>query len=71
MERYKYAITSTHASSDKYGACEVCKKRASEVFSQSEQREYFSPLKNRESKTFAGCRPHIFGHKKCLISVRR
>ena len=68
---YHYKISSLHSSSDKYGVCEICKKHASEVFCQSEQREFFNPITNNISLTYADCRPHAFGHEQCLISVQR
>lgn len=68
---YHYRISSTHSNSDKYGVCEICKKHASEVFMQSEQRDYFNPITNEISQTYADCRPHTFGHEQCLLSIQR
>ena len=68
---YHYRISSTHSNSDKYGVCEICKKHASEVFMQSEQRDYLNPITNEISQTYADCRPHTFGHEQCLLSIQR
>lgn len=61
---YEYLIRSTHASSDKYGVCEICGKHASEVFMQKKRKpsEKFPDIKIIGSLTF--------GHKKCLIDLR-
>ena len=68
---YHYKLTSTHSNSYKYGVCEICKKHVSDVFVQSEQRDFFSPVENKIMRTFADCRPHAFGHEQCLRSIRR
>jgi hypothetical protein len=70
-ENYHYKISSTHASSEKYGVCEVCKTHVSEVFIQSEQRKYNNPITNTIGLTYYDCHPHLFGHEECLLSVRR
>jgi len=67
---YHYRISSLHHNSDKYGLCEICQKHVSEVFCQSEQREFLSSITNEISLTYADCRPHLFGHEKCLLSIR-
>ncbi|MCL4296270.1 MAG: hypothetical protein KJ077_11100 [Anaerolineae bacterium] len=62
---YRYRLSSTGNSSAKYGPCEVCGKHASEVFSQSEEREY-----EPGQWTGLGCHSY-FGHKECLEGKRR
>ena len=68
---YHYRISSLHNSRDKYGKCEQTEKHASEVFCQSEQLEFFSPISNDISLTYANCKPHVFGHEECLLGLRR
>lgn len=65
---YKYKITSTGESSQKYGNCEICGKHATEVFSQSEERKYI--FEGEEHWTHHKCNSY-FGHEECLISQRR
>lgn len=69
---YKYRLTSTEHSSEKYGKCECCKKHTSEVFLQTESK-YFKHEHNGE--TFEGWTEHqcksYFGHKECLAAKRR
>ena len=60
---YRYNLKSTGNSSIKYGKCEVCKQHATEVFRQSEEREY-APGKWSMSSI------DLFGHEQCLISRR-
>lgn len=62
---YQYRITSTGYSSARYGNCEVCGKPAGEVYLQIESVEY-APGRF----THYGCRDY-FGHKECLLAVRR
>ena len=61
---YRYRLTSTGDSSEKYGACEVCGKHASEVFQQAEERAF------EGGWTQYQCR-RLFGHEGCLIAQRR
>jgi hypothetical protein len=68
---YRYKTTSTGSNSHKYGVCEVCGKHASEVFMQSEQREFFSKLTNKIELTYDDCNTHTFGHEECLLKRRR
>jgi len=67
---YKYSITSTNASSVKYGNCEICGKHATEVFHQVEGRSYQNPYEGTIHVTGNGC-TNYFGHKECLESVQR
>jgi len=67
---YRYKLTDTGQSSAKYGKCEVCGEHCSEVFYQTEQREYFSPVTNSPALTFADC-TNLFGHKNCLITKQK
>ena len=68
---YAYRLISTGASSDKYGACEVCRTHASEVFHQMETRGYPDPDTGAMGYTGHGCRQNTFGHRDCLISLQR
>lgn len=84
MTLHRYTISSTRASSHKYGPCSVCDKHASEVFRQTEEREYDpangAPKDYAEDAaaykggdlgwTHEGCRS-LLGHMECLESVRR
>jgi hypothetical protein len=67
---YHYRLTNTGYSSTRYGNCEVCAKHASEVFVQAEMRDY-QRHDGTTSTTYANCRPHTFGHRDCLLSLRR
>jgi hypothetical protein len=63
--KYKYQIKSTGSNSDKYGVCEVCEQKVSDVHSQTELREY-RPGRWTEDKGSSH-----FGHKDCLEKQRR
>jgi hypothetical protein len=60
---HRYTLTSTGASSAKYGNCEVCGKPVSEVFQQTEEKRY------ENGWTRQGCH-YLFGHKECLETKR-
>jgi hypothetical protein len=64
----KYTLKSLNDNSAKYGPCEVCEKPASEMFLQTEMRQYIT-YANKLSWTYADCHDY-FGHKDCLISKR-
>jgi hypothetical protein len=70
---FRYRISSTEASSDKYGKCEVCGKHASEVFLQTEE-QYYTIERNgetiHEGWTRHECNSY-FGHEACLLSKRK
>lgn len=66
---YYYKLISTGKSSHSFGHCEVCKKHASEVFHQIEERTYIRHT-GEIGKTFAGCHD-LFGHKSCLLKQRK
>jgi hypothetical protein len=74
---YHYRLRSTGASSDRFGPCEVCGKRASEIFIQAEMRDIETAdcvdrmYATGNGRTYAGCRPHVFGHEECLKSRQR
>jgi len=40
MSLYRYELTSTGHSSHRYGTCEVCGEHVSEIFNQTEYRQY-------------------------------
>jgi hypothetical protein len=63
---YKYKLTSTGSSSQKYGNCEVCKGHVIEVFIQTEEKSFIY-----ESREHWSQQNSIFGHKECLISIRK
>jgi hypothetical protein len=69
MKEYRYKLSSSEESSNKYGACEVCGKYCTEVFYQSEERhyEFDHEGKHYEGWTQHGCHA-LFGHKSCLES---
>lgn len=72
---YYYELKSTGASSSKFGPCEVCGEYASEVFLQTEQQTYeLDELDIQEgvtsNLTTYGCKDY-FGHKECLLKIRR
>jgi hypothetical protein len=71
-DQYRYNLTSTHESSDKYGNCEICVKHCSEVFSQTEERHYIidKPNFHHESWTTNKCN-NYFGHENCLKNKQR
>lgn len=83
MPNYRYRLVSTKASSAKYGPCEVCNEHCSEVFSQTEERQYATPgsiddiLEDPEvykggqrGWTQNDCHSY-YGHHDCLIGKRR
>ena len=70
--KFRYEISSTNESSDKYGKCDVCGKHASEVFHQMEEQYYRI---EHDGKVYEGwtkheCHDH-FGHEQCLLAQRR
>ena len=67
---YRYDLTSTEESSNKYGNCDICGKHATEVFYQREEKEYINPITKLPSTTKYNCR-NYFGHKECLESKQR
>ncbi|MGB0989279.1 MAG: hypothetical protein ACPGUI_00465 [Halarcobacter sp.] len=69
-EVYRYMLNSQRESSARYGNCEVCKKHASEVFYQVEEKAFFNPVSSEHSWTQHNCNS-TFGHKECLIGLRR
>jgi hypothetical protein len=80
LNKYHYRLTSTGGSSYKYGLCEVCRTHVSEVFLQTEVREYQiyasdPPEVRRLHPAAIGYTEYkchtIFGHMACLESRRR
>jgi len=67
---YRYNLTSTEESSNKYGNCEICGKHVTEVFHQTEERQYYNPITHQTSWTQHECH-NLFGHKECLKSKQR
>jgi hypothetical protein len=74
MDKYRYRLRSTGHSSDRYGNCEVCGNRCSDVFIQVEEVQYEIPQEGDKpveiSWTHYGCQT-IFGHEDCLKSKQR
>lgn len=67
-----YRLHKTSRGDDQLGPCEVCGKAVDGlVWMIVEEREYFSPILGRMSKTKDGCKPNMFGHKKCLKAIRK
>ena len=48
---YRYDLNSTEESSNKYGNCYICGKHATEVFHQTEEKQYFNPVTQQLSFT--------------------
>lgn len=67
---YRYNLISTEEPSQKYGNCDICGKHTTEVFHQTEERQYFNPITQQTSWTKNNCHD-LFGHKECLESNRR
>lgn len=69
---YVYRLVNMRESSSYYGACEVCKMPASEVFLMVEMLAS-AGLKNPriEGYTFHGCTAGLFGHRECLMGRQR
>lgn len=65
---YRYRIKNTRASSEKFGPCEVCNTRVSEVYYQVEEESYTAS--GATEWTQCGCKS-LFGHLDCLERVRR
>ena len=61
MRRYK--LTNTEHSSSRFGPCEVCKKRVSEVYHQTEEEKY------SEGWTRYNCHD-FYGHRECLMALQ-
>ena len=76
---YRYRLISTNSNSQKYGNCEICRKPATEVFHQTEERLYLHPLgvdhQDPDAPTGYGWTRHqcsdVFGHKECLEHKQR
>jgi hypothetical protein len=65
MTEYHYKITQMHASSDRYGPCEVCREFVSDVYYLSE-----SCKRSNNHFTQLNCKS-LFGHKECLDGAMR
>ena len=59
--KYRYKITSTGASSEKYGNCEICDKFVSDVHAMTRYR------KTATGEAVEWC---VFGHESCLLKRR-
>ena len=68
--KYRYKLTSTGNSSDRYGKCEVCNENVSDVFVQTEERQFWNKWKQKISWTHDGCKA-LFGHKACLEKAQK
>lgn len=65
---FRYRLRSTGCSSARYGLCEVCRTHCAEVWVQVEQRRVSDP--DGAFWTYWKT-SSLFGHKECLISMRR
>jgi hypothetical protein len=63
-EKYRYRLSNTLCNSERFGDCEVCKKRVAEVFIQSELGEY-------KPESWCYLSGPLFGHESCLRSQRK
>lgn len=63
----RYELSTTGGSSHNYGKCDVCGEHATEVFIQSEHRQYARP-DGTLGWTAHKCASTLFGHEQCLIS---
>lgn len=68
--QYRYNLSSTGYSSNHYSNCDICGKYATEVFYQTEEKQYFNPITQQLSWTKNNCFDY-FGHKECLLNRRR
>lgn len=66
-KKYVYRLNTTGGGSSKYGPCEVCKKKASEIFHLVQAQVYRRP-DGSESLTYHECFDK-YGHKECLAKV--
>lgn len=65
--RYRYRLSPMHASSAKSGDCEICKQWCSDVYFQSQSRAFdLGDGKERWAQM-----SNAFGHKECLIGIRK
>jgi hypothetical protein len=69
--QFRYKIKSMGASSDKYGNCEVCGKRVSDIHLQtSEELVVFEPIGDESDGTHWVHRGSVWGHEECLIGIQ-
>lgn len=66
MDEYRYKLFQQHATSDKYGNCEICGKFVSDVYSQRKVEVVMRDGEEHELHKFASS----FGHKECLLRQR-
>ena len=62
----EYTLIQQHATSDKYGKCRICGKFVSDVYSQQRKR-----IEIQNGKKCIYYEGEAFGHKKCLIGIRK
>ncbi len=67
---YLYRLANTGHSSRRYGPCEVCGGRVSEMHLQVEAQEFDDGPGRESSWTHYECNS-FFGHRSCLIKSRR
>jgi hypothetical protein len=68
MTTYRYKLTNTKHGSDRYGPCEVCKKKVTgNVYLQSEEKAFVGS-DNKMHWSHSGS---IFGHKSCCMKKRK
>ena len=66
---YHYQLSNQHASSAKYGKCEVCGHEVDNVYSQHERKDFIDE-NGSPALTAYECNTY-FGHKDCLESMQR
>lgn len=62
---YKYELINSNASSAKLGPCEICGNHVNDFYHQIEERKLQSGQYTR-----SGC-SDLFGHKECLLKIRK
>lgn len=67
LDEYRYKLYQQHCTSDKLGPCEICGKFVADMYHQSKARR-FTITEGDEHWAYVG---DAFGHKECLISIRK
>ena len=67
LDKYRYKLYVQHCTSDNLGPCEICGKFVTDMYHQSKER-CFLIGDDEEHWAYVG---DAFGHKKCLISIRK
>lgn len=71
LYEYRYKLIQQHATSDKYGKCQICGKFVTDVYHQmAEQRFSIDGILDDDGGSWSH-KHGAFGHKECLIGVRK